>query len=86
MSDFTEDNLTDLAKQLKINTSKFTSCLTSTDTIAQVNAEIDEAKSFGINGTPGNLIIDNTNGTYVVIAGAYPIDAFVAEIDKMLGK
>jgi len=86
MSDFTEDNVVDLAKQLKINTAKFASCLTSPDTIAQVNTEIQEAQSFGINGTPGNLIIDNSDGTYVIVSGAYPIDAFVAEIDKMLAK
>lgn len=84
LTEFTEDNVTDLADELKINESKFEKCLTSSETIAEVNASIQEAQSFGINGTPGNLVVDNENGTYVVVAGAYPIEAFEAEIAKIL--
>lgn len=84
VNDFTEDSVVALAKKVWLSTSKFVDCLTSEDTIAEVNASIQEAQSFGINGTPGNLVVDNENGTYVVIAGAYPTEAFEAEIIKML--
>lgn len=84
LSDFTEENLTDIASTLKLKTSAFVSCLTSSEAIEQVELEIAEAKSFGIQGTPWNVIIDNKNGTYVVIPWAYPFDAFDAEIKKML--
>jgi protein-disulfide isomerase len=50
-----------------------------------VNAQVQEGQSFGINGTPGNIVVDNAKGTYVVIAGAYPTEAFEAEITKILG-
>jgi hypothetical protein len=39
-----------------------------------------------VNGTPGNIVVDNQKGTYTLIAGAYPIDTFVAEVNKILGK
>ena len=84
VNDFTEDSVVALAKKVWLSTSKFTDCVTSEDTIAEVNASIQEAQSFGIDGTPGNLIVDNENGTYVVVAGAYPLEAFEAEIEKIL--
>jgi protein-disulfide isomerase len=56
----------------------------SEETVAIVNADIQEGQSFGINGTPGNLIVDNEKGTYTVVAGAYPMEAFEAEITKIL--
>jgi predicted DsbA family dithiol-disulfide isomerase len=84
MNEFTEDSVKNLAAELGINKSKFSNCLTSDETIAKVTASIQEAQSFGINGTPGNLVVDNKNGTYVVVSGAYPIEAFEAEIEKIL--
>lgn len=84
MDEFTEDNVTDIAKDLGISKSKFTSCLTSAETIAIVAAETAEGNGFGINGTPGNLVVDNEKGTYTLIAGAYPAETFEAEIAKIL--
>jgi len=84
--EFTEDNVTEMAVSLGVNKAKFTSCLTSEETIATVNAEVAEAQSFGINGTPGNIVVDNTDGTYTLIAGAYPTETFEAEITKILAK
>lgn len=85
-SEFTEANVTDMAVSLGINKSSFTSCLTSPETIATVNAQVQEGQGFGINGTPGNLVVDNQKGTSTLIAGAYPIATFEAEVNKILGK
>jgi len=84
VSEFTEANVTDIAVGLGIGKAKFTSCLTSPETIATVNAQVQEGQGFGINGTPGNLVVDNKNGTSTLIAGAYPTEAFEAEITKIL--
>lgn len=46
---------------------------------AAVAAQMEEAKTYGFNGTPGYLI----NG--VSIRGAYPIEEFSKIIDKQLG-
>lgn len=84
--EFTEANVTDMAVSLGINKASFATCLTSAETIATVNAQVQEGQGFGINGTPGNLVVDNQKGTSTLIAGAYPIDAFIAEVTKILGK
>jgi predicted DsbA family dithiol-disulfide isomerase len=86
LNEFTEDNVTDIADDIGLKESAFKECLTSEATIAKVNAEVQEGQSFGINGTPGNIVVDNAKGTYVVIAGAYPTENFEAEITKILGK
>ncbi len=85
-SEFTEANVADIAVGLGLNKAKFATCLTSPETIATVNAQVQEGQGFGINGTPGNLVVDNVKGTFILIAGAYPLEAFVAEVDKILGK
>lgn len=84
LNEFTEANVTDLAVDLGLNKSKFATCLTSTETLAKVAAEVTEGQSFGINGTPGNLVVDNKKGTSTLIAGAYPTETFEAEITKIL--
>jgi len=39
-----------------------------------------------VTGTPGNVIIDNQKNTFTLVAGAYPIETFQADINKILGK
>lgn len=84
VEEFTEDNVKAIASDIGLKKSAFADCLTSEETIAAVTAQVQEGQSFGINGTPGNLVVDNEKGTYVVIAGAYPTEAFEAEITKIL--
>lgn len=85
-NEFTEDSVAEIAVGLGLKKTAFKECLTSAETIATVNAQVQEGQGFGINGTPGNLVIDNVKGTYVVVAGAYPTETFEAEINKILGK
>ena len=46
---------------------------------ARIAADVAEARRFGIAGTPGFLV----NG--VLLEGAYPVETFVAIIDRQLG-
>lgn len=62
------------------------SCLTKGDFSATVDAQQTEGRTFGVTWTPGNVIIDTTTGKFVVVAGAYPIEKFVEEIDKLLAE
>ena len=41
-----------MAVNLGIDKAKFTSCFSSAETIATVNAQVQEGQGFGINGTP----------------------------------
>lgn len=84
IEEFTEANVTELAVGLGLNKASFATCLTSSETIATVNAQVQEGQWFGINGTPGNLVVDNQKGTSTLIAGAYPTETFEAEITKIL--
>lgn len=86
IEEFTEDNVKDIASTIGLKKAAFADCLTSEETIAAVNAQVQEGQSFGINGTPGNLVVDNEKWTYTVVAGAYPTETFEAEINKILGK
>ena len=40
--------------------------------------------TFGVSGTPGNVLINNTTWEYEVISGAYPTSNFVEIIDRLL--
>jgi hypothetical protein len=41
--------------------------------------------TFGISGTPGNVIINMKTGEYKVVSWAYPADTFVATIKEIAG-
>ena len=66
------------ASTLGMDQDVFTTCLESGAHTAQVQADMGEARNFGITGTPGFLI----NGR--VISGAQPIESFEAIIDDEL--
>lgn len=79
-----QDNLavSDLKKyaaDLKLDTSKFNSCLDNDDKKDIVAADMAEGQKLGVTGTPTFFI----NGESIV--GAQPITAFQTAIDKALG-
>lgn len=85
LSDLSEASLTSTAKTIGADEKKFTECLTSGKFAAKIAAQQNEgATLFSVNGTPGNVLIDNESGKYVVIAGAYPFDKFDQEIKNMM--
>lgn len=87
LDDKSETNLIDLAKKLGVDESQFTTCLQQHQQAAKIEASTTEGRTlFGVNGTPGNVIIDNEKGTYTLVAGAYPVEEFVKVIDGILGK
>jgi protein-disulfide isomerase len=49
---FTKDNLKKWAGQLKLNTAKFDACLDNQETKSVVDADIIEARSLNVRGTP----------------------------------
>ncbi len=87
LTDTTVNGLVALGTSLGLNKAKFTTCVNSNSFSAKIDAIAGEGNTlFGVTGTPGNVIIDNEKGTYTLIAGAYPIDAFTAVIDKILAE
>ncbi len=66
------------ARSLGMNVSKFTRDMDSPEAEKIIRADMDEAKRFGITGTPAYVI----NG--VALKGAYPLEEFKAVIDRHL--
>lgn len=74
-----EDFLKATAKKLGMDMKKLEADLKDESLMKRIQADIDEASKFGINGTPGFII----NG--VSLRGAYPFPEFKSIIDRHLG-
>lgn len=67
-----------IAKGLKIDMKKLEADLDSDIVKKRIQADLDEAKEFGFQGTPGFLI----NG--IPVKGAYPAEHFVSIVDELV--
>ncbi|AHB40951.1 Sodium/proton antiporter [candidate division SR1 bacterium RAAC1_SR1_1] len=82
---FDDNNVLALAKEIGLNSSKFTSCVNNQEFKSKIDGILEEARTiFGINGTPGNVILDKQTGKYVIINGAYPFEKFDTEIQNLM--
>lgn len=79
LNDKREDFLKDIAKKLGANMTKLMKDLDSEAVKSRIATDMEEAREFGFNGTPGFLI----NG--VSLRGAYPPPYFQKIIDRQLG-
>ncbi len=75
---FTKDKLIGFARELKLDMVKFEPCLKNDQTLARVQADVQEGQAAGVRGTPSFFI----NQTPLV--GAQPIEAFRAAIEQAL--
>jgi protein-disulfide isomerase len=72
------ENLKKYAKEMKLDTGKFNSCLDKDEKKNAVVADTTYGSSVGVQGTPGFFI----NGRF--LAGAFPFELFKEIIDKEL--
>ncbi|PJA94146.1 MAG: disulfide bond formation protein DsbA, partial [Candidatus Komeilibacteria bacterium CG_4_9_14_3_um_filter_37_5] len=70
--------LQQVAKQLKLNESKFNDCLSSAKYQSKVDADYQEGIANGVSGTPGTFIAGQ------LIKGAVPFESFKQIIDQAL--
>ena len=78
------DDLISLIAELGADESSLRTCVDEWRYTQAIADGMSQASSlFGISGTPGNVIIDRETGNYVVVSGAYPLDAFVEAIDTL---
>jgi protein-disulfide isomerase len=73
-------DLVGYAQDIGIDVDKFSECLNSGKYSAKVTADTNEARSFGISGTPGFII----NGK--LVSGAQPFSVFQQVIETELAK
>lgn len=73
-----------IAVQVGLNEAKFKSCLDSGKYADHVQKDQDSGTKAGVNGTPGNILLDTKTGKTKLIPGALPIEQFKPEIDSLL--
>lgn len=81
---FPLENLAPLAKEIGLNEDKFKSCLDSGKYAQHVRDEMDAGAAAGVQGTPGNFVLNLKTKESVEISGAQPFSAFKSEIDAAL--
>ncbi len=82
---FPLENLAPLAKELGLNEAKFKTCLDSGKYAKHIQDEMDAGGKAGVQGTPGNFVVNLKTKENRVISGAQPLESFKTVIDSMLG-
>ena len=78
------DGLINIATELGVDKSALQSCVDEWKYKQAINDGMTQASTlFGVNGTPGNVIIDRETGNYKLVSGAYPADEFVNAINEL---
>ncbi len=83
---FALEKLGPLAKESGVNEAKFKQCLDSGKYTKYVQDQMQEGIDAGVQGTPGNFIVDNDTKESRSISGAVPVTAFQSAIDAILKK
>jgi len=76
--------LVPLAEEIGLDGAEFRKCLDESRYAARVNEDLKEGISAGINGTPGNILLNNKSGEAIPRAGAAPFDVLKQLIDRLL--
>lgn len=78
------DSLIAIAAGLGVDETALRTCTDEGRYVQAVNDMMDQWNQlFGVNGTPGNVIIDRETGNYRLVSGAYPVDEFVNAINEL---
>ncbi|MGE5819778.1 MAG: DsbA family protein [Deltaproteobacteria bacterium] len=77
--------LVPLGKEIGLDEKQFKECYDSGKQASRVQEDIDEGNRIGVNGTPANFLLRNDTGEVAVKTGAQPLDAFKADVNRLLG-
>ena len=78
------DTLINIATELGTNNADLQKCVDEWRYVQAVEDGMNQGNElFGVNGTPGNVIIDRETGNYVLVSGAYPLDAFIEAVNTL---
>ena len=75
------ENQFKFAKQLELDETKFTECMSSERHIEKIRASSEDAKTLGLTGTPAFFVI-GPNNKIVKVPGAQPYDVFANILDS----
>ena len=77
------DRYETLAKNLKLNLSKFDDCITSSKYDSKISADLSGGMTAGVQGTPGTIIV-GSDGQPTLVPGAIPYDQLKAMLEAVL--
>ncbi len=80
------DDLYKIANDVGLDQVKFKACLDSNKYLQVVKDDLAQGAAAGINGTPGNILINNATGETKAVSGARDFSVFQQAIDAMLKK
>ncbi len=86
VSSFDMATLPDFAADLGIDKTKFKDCIDSGRLAKLVEADYQSGIKAGVNGTPGNILLDTKTGKTQMIPGAVPFEQLKQAIDGMLSQ
>lgn len=76
--------LTSIATNLGVDASALQTCIDEWRYVQAVNDMMNQwYELFGVNWTPGNVIIDRETWRYELVSWAYPVETFVETINNM---
>ncbi|ATW34793.1 MULTISPECIES: DsbA family protein [Candidatus Williamhamiltonella] len=78
------DDLASLVTGVGAHLDEFRKCLASGKYEEKVEADIQKAKSYGVNGTPATFVVDNQTGKSQLLGGAQTAQAIMAVMRKMI--
>lgn len=82
-----QDVIDAAVKEAGLNAATIKKCVDSGKFKARVDAHMAEGSSkFGVNGTPGNVLINTKTGKYEVVSGAQPEANFDAAIIRLMAE
>ena len=78
------DSLISIATELGVNEASLKTCVDEGRYTQAVEDMMNQGNQlFGVNWTPGNVIIDRETGNYRLVSGAYPVEEFVNAINEL---
>jgi protein-disulfide isomerase len=72
-----------IVSELGLDVEAFSECLLNGDTSQRVKDESASGVKAGVNGTPGNILLDTQTGMAVDIAGALPLNMLEDSLDDL---
>lgn len=78
------DDLPKLAAQIGLNQNQFKACLDSGKYAQYVEDDYQSGIRAGVNGTPGNILLDTKTGKNIPVPGAVPFETLKSSIDSLL--
>ena len=82
----TPERFAEIAKKIGVNETKFKQCIDSGKHAKYIADQMQSGIDAGVQGTPGNFIVNNETDETKNISGAVPFSSFQSAIDAMLGK